>query len=84
MMPKYLYRCNNCEIKVAFFHSMTENKEDCDSCMSSNTLERIPSKFNTVSDVTEKQVGDVVRHSIREIKEELQQEKEKLSNEFYS
>ena len=84
MMPKYLYKCSNCGIKVAFFHSMTEKKENCDSCQSGATLERVPSKFNTASKESKKEVGDVVKHSIKEIKEDLQQEKEKLSNEFYT
>jgi len=83
-MPKYLYICKNCDAKVDFFHSMTEKMEDCEFCEETATLERIPSKFNTVDADAKKQVGDVVKRSIKDIRDELQQEKEKLSNEFYN
>ena len=83
-MPKYLYKCSNCDAETAFYHSMTETREDCDFCQLSLTLERITTKFNTFNRSAEKKTGDVVKNSIKEIKEEMKQEKQRLENEFYN
>ena len=86
-MPKYSYKCKNCDSEFVFFHSMSEKKEDCEVCDNKTTLKKLPSQFTTTKGDTTcqvSQVGDVVRRSIKDTKDELKQEKEKLSNEFYN
>jgi gas vesicle protein len=62
---------------------MSEVAEDCEECKSKKVLEKLPSRFTTNAESKEKKTGDIVKSSIREIKNELQQQKEELSNEFY-
>ena len=83
-MPKYLYKCRKCNIETSFFHSMTDRREDCEKCDSEQSLERMPSQFMTELKATTDQVGDTVNRTIKEFKADLEEQKEKLSNEFYS
>jgi len=83
-MPKYFYRCRNCNVEVYFFHSMSEKREDCKMCETSDSLEKIPTQFTTNHNFQEEKTGDVVKRKIEEFKVDLEEQKENLSNEFYS
>lgn len=83
-MPKYLYKCKKCNIEAFFFHSMSEKKEDCEKCGKKKVLKKLPSQFVTNLTPVEDQTGDVVKRSIDEFKTDLEEQKEKLSNEFYN
>jgi len=83
-MPKYLYKCKKCNIETFFFHSMSEEKEDCEKCGKKKSLEKLPSQFVTNLITPEEQAGDLVKRSIEEFKGDLKEQKEKLSNEFYN
>tara|TARA_Y100000034_G_scaffold123850_1_gene171212 strand:+ start:391 stop:651 length:261 start_codon:yes stop_codon:yes gene_type:complete len=83
-MPKYSYRCKNCNSEFVYFHSMSDLREDCEACTNKMVLEKLPSRFVTANKEVEKQPGDIVKRSIEDIRTELEQEKEKLSNEFYN
>ena len=45
-MPQYLYKCVTCQKRDYIFHSMDERQYDCPWCSMSNTLVKIPAKFN--------------------------------------
>jgi len=82
-MPKYSYRCDECTEEVEHYHSMSETLNDCPLCDSPNSMVRLPSRFSLFKDNKESKVGDLVRASIMENQEELQQEKERLRKVIY-
>tara|TARA_R110000824_G_scaffold337389_3_gene523965 strand:+ start:94 stop:354 length:261 start_codon:yes stop_codon:yes gene_type:complete len=82
-VPKYSYKCSQCKDVITVHHSISDNKTDCDVCKISNSLERLPSKFNLFRYEEGNKVGSLVKHSIEEFREDLEQEKEKLRNELY-
>ena len=83
-MPRYSYKCSVCGEILEYFHSMSETKEDCEKCGEKQTLKKIPSQVNLVKLNTEKKVGSLVKKSIEEFRQDLEQEKENLRNEFYT
>lgn len=82
-MPKYSYKCNVCEKKFDFYHSMTETILDCSSCSSIECMIKLPSKFLLFKQQKQKKTGGIVDAAIKDFREELQQEKEELRNKFY-
>ena len=53
-------------------------------CETANSLERIPSKFLFFKEEEENnKIGSLVKQSIEESKEELDQEKQRLKNELF-
>ena len=82
-MPKYSYRCEQCTEEVEHYHSMNDVLVDCPICEAANSMVRLPSRFSLFKDNKESKVGDLVRASIMENQEELQQEKERLRKVFY-
>ena len=60
------------------------NGKDCEKCGEKQTLKKIPSQVNLVKLNTEKKVGSLVKKSIEEFRQDLEQEKENLRNEFYT
>ena len=83
-MPKYLYRCAECDTISYFYHSMLEKREDCATCQLSGTLIRLPSSFSLLSEPAKKnKTGDLVKKSIEDFREELEVDKERAKNEFF-
>ena len=82
-MPKYSYICSSCNVESIFYHSMSEKMTDCESCGETHVLTKKPSKFSLGKQKKQSKVGDLVKESIREFKQDLEQEKEKIRNELY-
>lgn len=82
-MPKYSYRCDECAEEIEHYHSMNETLADCPACEALNSMTRLPSRFSLFKDNKENKVGDLVRATIMENQEELQQEKERLKKAIY-
>ena len=86
-MPRYTYKCNECEELFEVTHSMSIKLEDCELCENTKTLTRIPSstfittKPNSIKDG--KKVGDVVKSHIEESKKELKSEQQRLKDVEY-
>lgn len=80
-MPKYVYRCTRCSEKFEAFHSMTEELVDCDRCNKTGVLERLPTSFNVQKENTINEVGSLVKSTIKELQEELVQQKKELQSE---
>jgi len=84
-VPKYLYRCENCENEFFTFHLMSEKLEDCDQCESSGTLKKLPSNFFLKKEHEKvKKVGDEVKTAIKEIKSDLKRDKVTLKNHIWN
>ena len=85
-MPRYTYRCQNCEAVFQVVHSIKEKLKDCEECRLDNTLQRVPS-MPLIIDKEEgnqkQQVGSLVKEYIEGAKEDLKDEMGKLSNQVY-
>ena len=70
-MPKYFYKCSSCNELIEFYHSMTETKENC--------------TFFTMNEDKnkDKDIGDLVKESIEDFRKELDEQKDKLKNEYF-
>ena len=81
-MPKYFYRCGECNSESYFYHSISDKKIDCDECGKKNCLTKLPSRFSLPRDVPkERKVGDLVKKSINEFNIDLEEEKTRLKGE---
>ena len=82
-MPKYFYVCAECEKHFDFYHDMNEKKTSCPECKETKSLKKIPSVFNVknVEDSTA-HTGQVVKQSIQDFKEDLQEQKDNLRKEY--
>jgi putative FmdB family regulatory protein len=86
-MPRYTYRCEQCEDIFEVVHSMKEHLTDCAHCNETETLVRIPAitfiKSNEPFAPSGQKVGALVEQHIREAKEELSKEKTELRTTDY-
>ena len=78
-MPKYKYRCADCDNELTSFHSIKEKLYDCPVCGVSNSLVRLPGTFvSNTTHTKEEQVGSLVREKIEEFREDLKRHKESI------
>jgi putative FmdB family regulatory protein len=82
-MPEYNYKCGECSIAFKKEHGMREVVEECPSCGSVHSLKKMPSNFLLASKKKEEKIGDIVKRSIKEFREELNEEKQLLKEEIY-
>ena len=83
-MPKYLYHCETCEERFLAHHLMSEKLELRDGCDKTCLLKRLPLfPINLNKNKKEKKVGEVVKQHIKDTKEEVKEEKERLKNMEY-
>lgn len=80
-MPKYNYRCKNCEDVFEAVHSMSERLTSCEKCDTIDSLVKIPSSIAV--QYRDNKTGKVVDDYIKEAKEEVKQEKEALTSRDY-
>lgn len=80
-MPKYVYKCSNCGDILEKSHSMSERLTDCELCDTLGSLKKIPTAIAT--QYRDNSTGKIVDDHIREAKEELAAEKEKLTTQDY-
>jgi putative FmdB family regulatory protein len=85
-MPRYTYKCDECEEVFEVSHSMSIKLKDCELCESVDSLTRVPSStFITTTTTTKdnKKVGDVVKDHIEETKKDLKVEQRRLKGIEY-
>ena len=83
-MPKYVYRCEECEYEFEIRHSMGETVDKCISCEAENCLVRIPQmQFHKKSTRFEnkKKTGSLVKEYIEENRKILKEEKMNAKNQ---
>ena len=76
-MPKYLYRCENCEEQYNVRHSIKEKRQTCEKC-EMDTLVRVPTYSGNHKIRSTKKAGDLVNKYIEDVKEEIKDYKEEL------
>jgi|TARA_R110000751_G_scaffold181133_1_gene287429 putative FmdB family regulatory protein len=77
-MPSYVYECSDCKEITEVFHSMSEERTDCDTCGTENTLNRIPEvpiylKKNTSGNVVKQHIEDAKRQ-VKEDKQDMRKD----------
>ena len=86
-MPRYRYRCNNCDNEKVMFHAFDETPPlDCSNCKSTDSLEKVVGSlyFKTKENTNIGQaVGQLTKEYIEENRKILEEEKKKLRNENY-
>lgn len=84
-MPRYLYRCNDCENMFDVSHSITTKHKLCEEisqCENSGSLTRVPS-FSSYIKKQKNSAGKLTNEAIVKAAEELKEQKSKLSNREY-
>ena len=76
-MPKYCYKCLECESEIEVRHGMTERLTDCEVCNNQEVLIRIPQLTNIMrkQEQGEKKTGSLVKEYIEENKRILKEER---------
>ena len=76
-MPKYCYKCSECESEIEVRHGIMERLEDCEVCNSKAVLTRIPQLTSIVrkQEQTERESGSLVKEYIEENKRILKEQK---------
>jgi hypothetical protein len=89
-VPKYVYRCLECEQVYEIIHSFGEAIETClqlnehSECTITSKVQRIPQHINLVKkENKEAQVGQVVNDFIDKTKEEIKTYKQELQEWTY-
>lgn len=78
-MPKYVYKCKECEFILETIHSMSERLTYCDNCDTIDGLVKVPLSFAVKFD--DNKVGKVVDEHIEEAKREVEEEKRRLTQQ---
>ena len=85
IMPKYVYKCSECDFVKEVVHSMQEKLKDCEECDTIDVLRRIPSfslSLGTTS--TPQSSGGRVKDFIEEARHELKEERANLKRKEYT
>jgi putative FmdB family regulatory protein len=78
-MPSYVYECSDCKEVIEVFHSMSDEKTDCETCGAENTLNKIPEVPIYVKSKTS---GNVVKQHIEDAKQQVREDKEKMTKDY--
>ena len=83
-MPRYKYRCAECEIFVTVYHGINETLLDCKECSEKQTMTKVLSTPIIIKDKKtndNNKVGDLTEQYIEENRKILEQQKEEARNE---
>ena len=85
-MPSYDYECDSCGFNFRVSHSITSKMTDCIECEQEDSLNRYTPSANFVSFVEKaenKKVGTVVKESIADFRQDLEQQKREVKNRSF-
>ena len=76
-MPKYCYKCKECDFEFETRHGITEKLHDCDNCNNTDSLYRIPQLTQIIKspNLGKKKPGSLVKEYIEENKKILNDER---------
>jgi len=78
-MPRYRYRCSNCNKTQTLQHLSNELLKDCDLCATTDTLTKLISTFSTAKKTTsQKKTGQITEEFIKDARQDLRQQKIEL------
>ena len=83
-MPRYTYKCRECEVQFDTSHSIHHKLEDCEECKSTGSLFRIITSFKTsgldsLSSIKKDKPGKIVNQFINDTKRELDEYKNNIA-----
>lgn len=80
-MPLYTYQCDNCESVDDYPHEYGKVPTKCVKCNKMYSLNRV---YNAIAVQTQQnsEVGNLVKKSIKDFKEDLKEQKKELSSEY--
>ena len=83
-MPKYVYKCNECEEYFEIYHGMNESHDTCAFCSSEN-IHRVPQMPFLKRSVEPKgnKVGDETKAAIEANRDLLKDMKKEASRDYY-
>ena len=83
-MPKYTYKCKECDHAFEAIHGMFLKLRNCDECATDGSLFRVPSVAYSTKSIAspEKKTGELVKEFIRDAKQEVKEEKKKMKEGF--
>jgi len=84
-LPRYSYKCKECEHIFDVVHGMLIKLKNCDECDTEDSLLRIPSEtYSTKSkQPSEDKTGEIVKEFIRNTKKEISEDKKSFKEELY-
>ena len=86
-MPRYHYRCSECNIAATVIHGINETHTQCEFCTTEDTMIKLltkPTILRNYSQVnSEEVVGELTNDYIQKNREVLEAEKEKAKKEVY-
>ena len=86
-MPKYVYYCKECKELFEIKHSLQKICKICELCKVEGQLERRPSTVfiskKQSNFGTKTRAGEVVKTTIEEAKQDLEQERKRLGSRTY-
>ncbi len=85
-MPRYDYRCRECDYQEQVTHSIKTKLVDCSSCGGKGTLYRLISSFSTTgltnaSKENKDQPGKIVKEFIKNAKQEVGEYKNDITRD---
>ena len=80
-MPRYKYRCSECEVEKTIWHEICETISDCGDCESCGTMEKQITSFSTEAPQSKSSAGTIVKRAIEEMRQEVKMEKNRLQKE---
>ena len=83
-MPKYVYKCNECEEHFEVYHGMSENQESCIYCraLSPHRVPQMPFLKRSVEPKGDK-VGEETKAAIEANRAILKEAKKDARNQYY-
>ena len=83
-MPKYAYRCKECDHTFETVHGMLIKLRNCDACSVDGTLFRVPSATYSTKNKAppEKKTGELVKEFISGAKQEIEEQKKEMMEGF--
>lgn len=84
-MPRYNYYCEECDDYFELLHSMIERVEECQVCKSPSfsRVPSIPVYMQKQKVEHESRAGDLVEEYIKQNKQSVKEEKDRLKNKVY-
>lgn len=85
-MPRYIYKCDECDLVFQVVHSIKDKLVNCEECLVENSLVRIPSMplvLNKEHTAEKREVGSLVKEYIENAKEDLKDEREHMTSQVY-
>ena len=78
-MPNYVYECSECSEVMEIYHSMSEERTNCEVCGANNTLTRIP---EVPIYVKSNNSGKVVKQHIEDTRRQIQEDKKNMTKDY--